>query len=79
MKETWSVLEVMKEIVQRVNEMADEKELSIETLVGALGCIYELEKARFVTETMRAAVSLGEQDKIAEALEKILGGKRDFP
>ena len=77
MKETWSVLEVMKEIVQRVNEMADEKELSIETLVGALGCIYELEKARFVTETMRAAASLEEQDNITATLERLLGGKHD--
>ena len=77
MKEIWSILEVMKEIVQRVNDMAEEKELSIETLIGALGCIYELEKARFVTETMQAAASLEEQDKITATLERLLGGKRD--
>ena len=73
MKETWSTLEVMNEIVQRINDMTEEKKLSIEVLVGALGCIYELEKARFVTETMQAAASLGRQDEITATLEKLLG------
>ncbi len=76
MKETWAVYEVMTEMVKRFNEMADEKELSIETLLGAVGCLYELEKARFVTETMQAA-SLEEQDKITATLERLLGGKHD--
>ena len=77
MKETWAVYEVMGEMVKRFNEMAEEKELSIETLLGAVGCLYELEKARFVSETMKAALQISEVDDTMSILERMLGGKHD--
>ena len=77
MNEAWTVVEVMVELVRHLNDMADQKELGIETLIGALSCIHELEKERFVKETMQAAASLEEQDNITATLERLLGGKHD--
>ena len=73
MREAWTVVEVMAELVKHLNDMADQKELSIETLLGAVSCIHELEKARFVSETMQAAGRLTEQADTMAILEKLLG------
>ena len=78
MKEAWSVVEVMTEMVKRFDEMFDEKELTIETVLGALTCTYELEKARYVAYTLRAAQEVSQLDYGMDALEKMmLKGKHD--
>lgn len=75
MKEAWAVYEVMAEMVKRFNEMADEKELSIETLLGAVGAVYELEKHRFVTEATKAAESLMQRESAESIMERLLRKK----